>query len=98
MCQPERSAFHVLSWVFLLLPRRRAESRSRGLICSCEGGARLLEIDDFAVEAELVKITAGSLDPAGIGDAAHLQRVEAGGANQTLDRGRAGVVVGGVEE
>src|SRR5438309_7079742 len=31
--------------------------------------AALLEIDDFAVEAELVEVAAGSLDPASVGAA-----------------------------
>jgi hypothetical protein len=36
------------------------------------------------------------LEPSGVGRAARLQRVEAGSADQTLDRRRGGVVIGGV--
>jgi hypothetical protein len=44
------------------------------------------------------EVAAGALDPSKVGDAARLQRVEAGGTDQPLDRRRGGVVVGGVEE
>src|SRR5438105_3453219 len=75
----------------------RLRQRSCGCLC-CDGGARSVAIDELAVQAELVEVAAGDLDPPGIGDAARLERVEPGSANQTLDRRRSDVVVGGVEE
>jgi hypothetical protein len=61
-------------------------------------GAGLVEIDDFPVEPELVKVTAGRFESARGIEAAGLQRVETGSANQALDGGRRNVVVRGVEE
>jgi hypothetical protein len=69
--------------------------RSCGWLCR-DGGAGLIEIYELAVHAELVEGSARRLDPSGVSDAARLQRVEAGSADQTLDRRRSGgVVVGG---
>jgi hypothetical protein len=45
-----------------------------------------------------VEVAAGHLDPAGGGDAANLDGVEARGGNQTLDLRAAAVVVRRVEE
>jgi hypothetical protein len=36
----------------------------------CDGGARLVEIDELAVQAELVEVAAGRLDRSGVGDPA----------------------------
>src|SRR3954447_1862011 len=70
---------------------------------SCEwlcgdGGTRLVEIEECAVQAVLVEVAAGHLDPSGVGDTARFQRLEAGGMDQSFDRRRSSVVVGGVEE
>lgn len=54
----------------------------------------MVEIDDLAVEAELVKVTAGRLKSASGIEASSLQRVETGTPDQTLDRRRGNVVVG----
>jgi hypothetical protein len=59
----------------------------------------LVEIDELAVQAAtLVEVAAGNLEASGIGEAARLQRVKAGGTDQPFDRRRGQVVVGGVEE
>src|SRR3954469_25371002 len=68
------------------------------MCCTCDGGGGLLEIDEFAAQAALAEVAVGPLEPPGAGGAARLQRVEARKANQTLERRRSGVVVGGVEE
>src|ERR1700681_1991354 len=75
----------------------RLRRRSCGCLCR-DGVASAVEIDELALKAELGEVAAGRLDPPGVGDAARLERVEAGSANQTLDRRRSGVVVGSVEE
>jgi len=58
----------------------------------------LVEIEELAVQAELGEVADGPLDPSEVSDAARLQRVEASGTDQPLDRRRGGVVVGSVEE
>jgi hypothetical protein len=58
----------------------------------------LVEIDEITVQAELVEVAAGRLDPSGVGDPARLQRVEGGGADEPFDGCRSRVVVRGVEE
>jgi hypothetical protein len=58
--------------------------RLRRQLCRCDSGARLVEIDEFAVQAELVEVAAGCLDPSGLGDAARPERVEAGNADERL--------------
>src|SRR5258708_31904681 len=63
-----------------------------------DGGTRLVEIEECAVEAVLVEVAAGHLDPSGVGDTTRFQRLEAGGTDQSFDRRRSLVVVGGVEE
>src|ERR1700681_1200845 len=75
----------------------RLRRRSCGCLCR-DGVASAVEIDELAVKAELVEVAAGRFDPSGIGATARLERVEAGSANQTLDRRRSDVVVGSVEE
>src|SRR5258708_16507878 len=62
------------------------------------GGARFVKVDELPIQAELVEVATGRLDPSDVGDTARLQRVEAGGADQTLDGRRSGVIVGRVEE
>jgi hypothetical protein len=59
----------------------------------------LVEIDELAVQAAtLVEVAAGHLESSGVGKAARLQRLEAGGTGQPFDRRRSRVVVGRVEE
>lgn len=53
------------------------------------GGARTVDVHEFAIEAELVQVAAWSLDPYSRIEAARLDRVEAGRADQALG-GRAG--------
>src|SRR6266849_1718310 len=61
-------------------------------------GTRFVEIEKCAVQAELVEVAAGHLDPSGVGDTARFQRLEASGMDQPFDRRRSRAVVGGVEE
>src|SRR6266568_9111977 len=63
-----------------------------------DGGACLVEVEECAVQAVLVEVAAGHLDPSGVGDTTRLQRLEAGGIDEPFDRRRSRVVVGGVEE
>src|SRR5437660_4100471 len=63
-----------------------------------DGRTRLVEIEECAVQAGLVEVAAGHLDPSGVGDTARFQRLEAGGMDQSFDRRRSRIVVGGVEE
>src|SRR6266436_5122299 len=70
---------------------------SCGWLCG-DGGTRFVEIEECAVQAVLVEVAAGHLDPSGVGDTTRLQRFEAGGTDQWFDRRRSRVVVGGVEE
>ena len=64
-----------------------------------DGGPCLVEVEELAVQtAVLVEVAAGNLDSSRVGHAAHLERVEAGGADQPFDRRRCSVVIGGVEE
>src|SRR5256885_5464241 len=70
---------------------------SCGWLCG-DGGARLVEIEECAVQAVLVEVAAGHLDPSGVGDTARFQRLEARGMDQSFDRRRSSVVVRGVEE
>src|SRR5437899_634705 len=70
---------------------------SRGSLCR-DGGSRFVEIEECAVQAVLVEVAAGHLDPYGVGDTSRFQRLEAGGMDQPFDRLRSSVVVGGVEE
>jgi hypothetical protein len=50
----------------------------------------LVEIEECAVQAGLVEVAAGHLDPSGVGDPARFQRVEAGGIET--------VAAGGISE
>src|SRR5256886_12528529 len=70
---------------------------SCGWLCG-DGGARLVEIEECAVQAVLVEVAAGHLDPSGVDYTARFQRLEAGGMDEPFDRRRSRVVVGGVEE
>src|SRR5436190_2492139 len=70
---------------------------SCGWLCG-DGRTRFVEIEECAVQAVLVEVAAGHLDPSGVGDTACLQRLEAGSMDQSFDRRRSRVVVGGVEE
>src|SRR6266576_5510298 len=66
---------------------------------SFRGGPCLIEVEELTVQAAvLVEVAARNLDPSRVGDAADLERVEAGGADQPLDRRRPSVVIGGVEQ
>src|SRR3954471_22430942 len=66
---------------------------------SLRGGPCLVEVEELTVQAAaLVQVAARNLDSSGVGAPAHLERVEAGGADQPFDRCRRSVVIRGVEE
>src|SRR5438552_11026519 len=77
--------------------RSRAGWRSRLRSCSCsflcDGGLRLVEIEDPPLE-----LSVGALDSTRVGDASHLQRLEAGCPDEALGGRLRSIVVGGVEE
>jgi hypothetical protein len=59
----------------------------------CDGGLCLVEIEDSPLE-----LSVGALDPTRVGDASHLQRLEAGCPDEALGGRLRSIVVGGVEE
>ena len=73
-----------------------SEWRLCGRICS--GGLGSVDVDELAVEAVLMKVASGCLDPARGRHAAGLPRLEAGRSDQPLDRCPGGIVVCGVEQ
>src|SRR5207244_5552095 len=74
-------------------------SRRGGSGAGCDGGPCLVEVEELTVQAAvLVEVATRNLDPSRVGHAAHLERVEAGHADQPFDRRRRGVVIGGVEQ
>src|SRR5439155_25322073 len=80
-------------------PSRNTSSRRGGSGAGCDGGPCLVEVEELTVQAAvLVEVAAGNLDPSRVGHAAHVERVEAGHADQPFDRRRRGVVIGGVEQ
>jgi hypothetical protein len=62
---------------------------------SGDGGACFVEIEECAVQAGLVEVAAGHLDPSGVSEASLFERLEAGGTDQPFDRRRSYVIVGG---
>jgi hypothetical protein len=49
---------------------------------SCRGGPGLVEVEELTVQAAVwVEVATRNLDPSRDGDATHLERVEAGGAD-----------------
>jgi hypothetical protein len=83
-----------LSWDARL---RRGERALQSLL-PVQGFASLIEIHELAVEAKLVKITTGCLDPYRRGNATRLQRIETGSADQIFDRVRCHVIICRIEE
>src|SRR5881409_3752223 len=74
-------------------------SRCGGSGAGSDGGPCLVEVEELAVQAAvLVEVAAGNLDSSRVGHAAHLERVEAGGADQPFDGRRRSVLIGGVEQ
>jgi hypothetical protein len=59
----------------------------------CGGGQCRVEIEDPSLE-----LSVGALDPTRVGDASHLQRLEAGCPDEALGGRLRSIVVGGVEE
>src|SRR5258706_15482192 len=51
-------------------------------------GKRFVEIEKRAVQTVLVEVAPGHLDPSGVGHTPRLQRLEAGGMDQSFDRRR----------
>src|SRR6476659_9698571 len=75
------------------------ESYRSGSGAGCDRGPCLVEVEELTIQAgALVQVAARNLDSSRGGHAAHLERVEAGGADQPFDRRRRSVVIGGVEE
>src|SRR6266699_1939623 len=65
---------------------------------TCRGGLGSVDVDNLAVEAVLVEVASGCLNPARGRHAARLPRLEAGRSDQPLDRRRGGIVVCGIEQ
>jgi hypothetical protein len=63
--------------MFILVLRFECAGLS-SLWSRCEGSFRLIQVEDLAVEAELVKVATGRLDATDVGGAAYFQGVEAG--------------------
>src|SRR5438034_2205191 len=85
--------------LFTSASQRSGSSCLGGSGAGCDGGPCLVEVEELTIQAAaLVQVAARNLDSSRVRHAAHLQRVEAGGADQPFDpRGRS-VVIGGVEQ
>src|SRR6476659_161381 len=83
----------------LLTPFAAAiSSIARWMLFPIVGGASSTTTPSAVVEHPALQLAVGALDPARLGHAADLQRLEAGCADQAPGSGLRDVVVGGVEE